>query len=78
MDFLRSKTPLPAHCNVNIEGMDIEMVQTYKYQGVYLENNLDWLANTEVLHWKSQRWVHLVYKLRSFDVCRDLLYMFYE
>lgn len=35
---------------VNIKGEDVEVVQTYKYLGVHLDNKLDWSTNTDELY----------------------------
>ncbi len=35
-------------------GADVEVVQTYKYLGVHLNDKLDWSTNTEALYKKSQ------------------------
>ena len=51
VDFHRkpSNTPL-----LNIQGLDIERVRTYKYLGVHLNNKLDWTDNTDSLYKKGQ------------------------
>ncbi len=54
------------------------MVQTYTYLGVHLEKKLDWSANTDVLYRKGQSRLHFLRRLRSFNVCRDVLYVFYK
>lgn len=61
---------------VNIQGLDIQMVTTYKYLGVHL-NKLDWSNNTEVLYKKGQS-LHLLRRLRSFGMCSLLLKSFYN
>lgn len=43
IDFRKSKP-------VNIRGEDIEVVQTYKFLGVHLDDRLDWAANTDALY----------------------------
>ncbi|XP_054866081.1 uncharacterized protein LOC129348770 [Amphiprion ocellaris] len=76
VDFRRRRTPRTAP--VNIQGLDIDMVDTYKYLGVHLNNKLDWTHNTEVLYKKGQSRLHLLRRLRSFGVCRTLLRTFYD
>lgn len=76
IDFRRRKTPQTAP--VNIQGLDIEMVETYRYLGVHLNNKLDWSHNTDVLYKKGQSRLHLLRRLRSFGVCRTLLRTFYD
>ncbi|TWW81857.1 hypothetical protein D4764_01G0016720 [Takifugu flavidus] len=52
-----------------INGLDIEIVEEYKYLGVHLNNKLDWTHNTDVLYKKGQSHLHLLRRLRSFGVC---------
>ena len=50
----------------------------YKYLGVYLDNKLNWARNTEALYKKGQSRLYFLRRLRSFNVCRKMLQMFYE
>ena len=43
-----------SHQPVNICGEDIEVVPTYKYLGVHLDDRLDWSLNTDALYRKGQ------------------------
>ncbi|XP_062849705.1 uncharacterized protein LOC134311986 [Trichomycterus rosablanca] len=63
---------------VCIQGLDIEMVNEYKYLGVHLNNKLDWSSNSDALYRKGQSRLHLQRRLRSFGVCRPLLRSFYD
>lgn len=63
---------------VNIHGQDIECVHTYKYLGVHLDNKLDWNINTECLYKKSQSRLFFLRRLQSFNVCNQMLTMFYN
>ncbi|KAI3357214.1 hypothetical protein L3Q82_015682 [Scortum barcoo] len=63
---------------VNIQGLDIERVRTYKYLGVHLNNKLDWTDNTDSLYKKGQSRLYMLRRLGSFGVCRPLLRTFYE
>ncbi|TWW81700.1 hypothetical protein D4764_01G0015150 [Takifugu flavidus] len=54
---------------VNIQGLDIEIVEEYKYLGVHLNNKLDWTHNIDALYKKGQSCLHLLRRLRSFGVC---------
>ena len=76
VDFRRRGTPHTAP--VNIQGLDIEMVESYRFLGVHLSNKLDWSHNTDVLYKKGQSRLHLLRRLRSFGVCRTLLRTFYD
>ncbi|KAK0149865.1 hypothetical protein N1851_009389 [Merluccius polli] len=51
VDFWRRKSPpIP----VSINGEEVEMVDTYKFLWVHLNNKLDWSDNTEALYRKGQ------------------------
>ena len=73
IDF-RRKAPQTAP--VNIQGLDIEIVEEYKYLGVHINNKLDWTHNTDVLYKKGQSCLHLLWRPRSFGECRSLLKTF--
>ncbi|TWW77038.1 hypothetical protein D4764_12G0004280 [Takifugu flavidus] len=75
IDFSRKASHIAP---VNIQGMDIEIVEEYKYLGVHLNNKLDWTHNTDALYKKGQSNLHLLRRLRSFGVCRSLLRTFYD
>ena len=48
----------------------MDTVEEYKYLGVYFNNKLDWTRNTEA--------DYFLRRLRSFNICRTMLRMFYE
>lgn len=75
VDFRRSK---PTMLPVSIEGVNVEVVGTYKYLGVILDNKLDWSANTDAIYKKGQSRLYFLRRLRSFNVCSKLLEMFYQ
>ncbi|KAI4896389.1 hypothetical protein NFI96_003559 [Prochilodus magdalenae] len=63
---------------VFIEGVEVEMVRTYRYLGLHLDERLDWTANTDILYRKGQSRLYFLRRLGSFNVCRKLLQMFYQ
>ncbi|KAF7658811.1 hypothetical protein LDENG_00007680, partial [Lucifuga dentata] len=63
VDFRRTKTPITT---VSIGGEKVELVQSYKYLGVYLDSKLDWSVNTEAIYRKSQSRLYFLRRLRSF------------
>ena len=63
---------------VFILGHNVDIVEHYKYLGVYTDNKLDWIKNTEVLYKKGQSRLYFLRRLRSFNICRTMLRMFYE
>uniref|UniRef100_A0A8C6TQQ6 Alkylated DNA repair protein AlkB homologue 8 N-terminal domain-containing protein n=1 Tax=Neogobius melanostomus TaxID=47308 RepID=A0A8C6TQQ6_9GOBI len=69
IDFKRK--PLP-HAPLNILWEDIEVVDSFKYLGVHLNNKLDWSHNTNALYKKGQSRLHVLRRLRSFGVSRPL------
>ncbi|XP_066512309.1 NLR family CARD domain-containing protein 3-like [Hoplias malabaricus] len=75
VDIRRSK---PVLLPVTIDGVDVEVVDTYKYLGLHLDNKLDWSANTEALYKKGQSRLCFLRRLGSFNVCSKLLKMFYQ
>ena len=66
VDFRRSQPPL---LPVSIEGVSVEVINTYKYLGVHLDNKLDWSANIDALYKKGQSRLYFLRRLRSFNVC---------
>ena len=58
--------------------LDIEMVTSYKYLGVHLNNKLDWTDHTAATYKKGQSRLYLLRKLRSFGVQGPLLTSFYD
>ncbi|MCJ8749354.1 hypothetical protein PDJAM_G00175360 [Pangasius djambal] len=73
VDFRRHRS---APSLVNIQGMDIERVDSYKYLGVHLNHKLDWTHNTDALYRKGQTRLYLLRRLRSFGVQGALLKTF--
>uniref|UniRef100_A0A1A8MET6 Alkylated DNA repair protein AlkB homologue 8 N-terminal domain-containing protein n=1 Tax=Nothobranchius pienaari TaxID=704102 RepID=A0A1A8MET6_9TELE len=59
-----------------MQGADSEVVDTFKYLGVHLNSKLNWSNNTDALHNKGQRRLHLLRKLRSSGVNSQLLKSF--
>ncbi|KAG5271145.1 hypothetical protein AALO_G00176410 [Alosa alosa] len=61
-----------------LHGVNVEVVSTYKYLGLHLDNKLDWSANTDAFYKKRQSRLYFLKRLRSFNVCSKLLRMFYQ
>ena len=62
---------------VMIKGLEIERVVTYKYLGIIIDNSLLWVENTDAILKKVHTRLHCLRKLRSFDLCSQLLQSFY-
>ena len=75
LDFRRSKPPLQP---VNNYGVDTEVVPTYEYLGVHLDNKLDYSLNTDALYKKGQSRLFFLRKLRSLNICIKMLQMLYQ
>ncbi|TWW57381.1 hypothetical protein D4764_07G0001000 [Takifugu flavidus] len=75
IDFERDR-PRPRPVQIGME--EVEGVQTYKYLGLWLDNRLDWTSNTRQLYKKTQSRMYFLRRLRSFNICRKLLWMFYQ
>ncbi|TWW53378.1 putative RNA-directed DNA polymerase from transposon BS [Takifugu flavidus] len=75
IDFGRDR-PRPRPVQIGTE--EVEGVQTYKYLGLWLDNRLDWTSNTRQLYKKTQSRMYFLRRLRSFNICRKLLWMFYQ
>ncbi|KAI4890987.1 hypothetical protein NFI96_031382 [Prochilodus magdalenae] len=75
VDFRRAR---PLTQPVFIEGVEAEMVRTYRYLGLHLDERLDWSANTDILYRKGQSRLYFLRRLGSFNICRKLLQMFHQ
>lgn len=75
IDFRRKKAQLIPIC---ISDCDVEIVDSYKYLGVHIDNKLNWTQNTEAIYRKGQSRLYFLRRLRSFNVCKKMLTMFYQ
>ncbi|XP_072543920.1 uncharacterized protein [Salminus brasiliensis] len=75
VDFRRKRTTTGP---ITITGQDVERVDTYKYLGVLLDSKLDWKANTEAVYRKGMSRLYFLRKLRSFNMCSNMLETFYH
>ena len=49
---------------------ELEVMGTYKYLGLWLDNKLDWTSNTKQVYKKAQSRMYFLWRLRSFNICR--------
>ena len=70
VDFRRERSMISP---ITIMGENVELVDTYKYLGVLLDNKLDWKANTEAVYKKGMSRLYFLRRLRSFSVCCKML-----
>ncbi|TWW81840.1 hypothetical protein D4764_01G0016550 [Takifugu flavidus] len=75
IDFGRDR-PRPRPVQIGTE--EVEGVQVYKYLGLWLDNRLDWTSNTRQLYKKTQSRMYFLRRVRSFNISRKLLWMFYQ
>ncbi|KAI3375475.1 hypothetical protein L3Q82_003809 [Scortum barcoo] len=68
VDFRR---PRPHPEPVIIKGDCVEVVHTYKYLGVQLDDKLDWTANTDALCRKGQSRLYFLRRLASFNILQE-------
>ncbi|KAI3368599.1 hypothetical protein L3Q82_025602 [Scortum barcoo] len=63
-----------------IKGDCVEVVHTYKYLGVQLDDKLDWTANTDALCRKGQSRLYFLFlrRLASFNICKKLLQIYHQ
>ncbi|TWW77716.1 hypothetical protein D4764_12G0011060 [Takifugu flavidus] len=72
VDFSKSTSP------PSISGKDVEIVPSYKFLGVQLDNKLEWSTNTDAVYKKAMSRLYFLRKLRSFSVCSRMLHVFYQ
>ncbi|KAI4873031.1 hypothetical protein NFI96_008738 [Prochilodus magdalenae] len=75
IDFRRSR---PSQQPISINGVDVEVVRSYRYLGVHLDERLDWSVNTDIVYKKAQSRLYFLRRLGSFRICQKLLLMFYQ
>ncbi|TWW79070.1 hypothetical protein D4764_10G0001000 [Takifugu flavidus] len=61
-----------------ISGKDVELVPSYRFLGVQLDNKLEWSTNTDAVYKKAMSRLYFLRRLRSFSVCSRMLHMFYQ
>ena len=58
---------------VIIKGKAVDIVGTFKYLGIILDNTISWVQNTDNIVKKTKQRLYCLRKLRSFDVNKILL-----
>uniref|UniRef100_UPI0037E9A3F2 tumor necrosis factor receptor superfamily member 4 n=1 Tax=Semicossyphus pulcher TaxID=241346 RepID=UPI0037E9A3F2 len=58
--------------------VSVDIEEDYKCLGVYLDNKLDRAKNTDAVYKKGLSRIYFLRRLRSCNICRTLLRMFYE
>jgi len=75
VDLKRTRSPVTP---MTIRGTDVEIVQDYKYLGVYMDSKLEWTKNSMATYMRGQSRLYFRNRLQSFGVCNTMLRMFYE
>ncbi|KAI4898908.1 hypothetical protein NFI96_017256 [Prochilodus magdalenae] len=75
IDFRRVQALSAANLH---QGVDVEVVRSYRYLGVHLDERLDWSVNTDIVYKKAQSRLYFLRRLGSFRICQKLLLMFYQ
>lgn len=68
----------PAPVNATVNGEIVEIVDSYKYLDIIIDNKLTFEKNTDMLIKKSQQRLSCLRKLAKFQVDRSLMTMFYR
>ena len=76
IDFSRSEGDAPAP--VFIKGNEMERVDEHRYLGITFENELNFEPNTRDIIKKVQPRMYCLRKLRSFNVNKSILTIFYN
>jgi len=63
---------------VVIAGKEVEKVSSYKYLGTLIDDKLRWVEHTNFIVSKAQKRLYLLRKLKSFEVVKSILIMFYR
>lgn len=74
LDFRRKRDTEPLHIN----GEKVERVQTFKFLGVHVSEDLSWSPNTTVMLRKAQQRLHFFRVLRRNNMEKKLLVAFYQ
>ncbi len=75
VDLRMTKSPMTP---VSIHRVSVDMLEDYKYLGVHMNIKLDWTQNSEAVYKKGQTRLYFLRRLKSFNICRTMLKMFYE
>ena len=75
IDFRLKKDPLD---KLTIKNESVEVVKTYKYLGVTIDDELDWHTHSNITFKKMNQRLFFLRKLRSFNIDSTILYLFYK
>lgn len=61
-----------------MEGQTVEQVQIFRYLGTKMDTSLSFSQQTDLIFKKAQQRLHLLRKLRTFQVSKDILTLVYR
>ena len=75
VDFRTKKLPpIPLHIN----GSDVEIVDTFKFLGTHISNDLTWEYNVVQIVKKAQKRLYFLRRLKTFGVSKEIMIHFYR
>ncbi|TWW57369.1 putative RNA-directed DNA polymerase from transposon BS [Takifugu flavidus] len=78
LNVTKTKEMVVDFSKICISGKDVDIVPSYKFVGVQLDNKLEWSTNTDAVYKKAMSRLYFLRRLRSFSVCSRILHMFYR
>ena len=78
MVFDPNSLALADHSPVIIHDQNIAQVDSYRYLGICIDNNLGWRTHVEVICTKVQQRLHFLKRLRTFSVTQEVQLLFYH
>ena len=75
VDFRKNISPPDP---IIIKNESVEIVSSYKYLGVTVDNKLNWNQHVSLLHSKASQRLYFLRKLRSFHIDNTLISLFYK
>ncbi|KAI5094887.1 protein GUCD1 [Silurus meridionalis] len=76
VDFRKSNSR--RHFPVNINGIDVERVSSFKFLGVHISEDLSWHQNTSALDWKARQRLYFLKSLKKAHLSPEILTSFYR
>ena len=73
-DFRKKKDPI---LPLVLKNEEVEIVQSYKYLGVTIDDKLDWHSHASLVHRKLSQRLYFLRKLREFNIDNKILSLFY-
>lgn len=77
-DVLIDLRMAPSPKLTTMEGSEINLVENHKHLGSVFDNKLCFLANTDTISTKVQRYLYFLRKINSFHICTKMMTLFYQ